>query len=224
VGACGTGSGGGSVTTPKPTPSNGVASKPPAKILDEAKKALESATSVRMRGSIRQSGQPYSFDLVLSQKTAKGTMTAPMEGIKHASFDFVVTGGRMYIRSSTLWRKAGGAAAASLLNNRWVMLPKTSLSDFPFASTKAFTHSLESGSSGKARSVGAVTTVNGQPAIPVKTSDSIVYVATTGKPYPLRIAPSSAKDGKGVADLFGYNEPVNITVPPNPIDVTKLRG
>ena len=222
VGACGSQRAGSSATGPKPTPTNGVASKTPAQILKATEAALASVTSVHIRGHVRESGHKYTVDLVLGHKTAKGSMTAPLEGIKHASFDFLLVGGRMYIRSSTLWRKAGGPAAANMLDNRWVMLPKGASKGFPFASTKAFTKSFRSGSSEKARSVGAMTTINGQPAVTLITSDSTIYVATTGMPYPLRVLGKTAK--QGAVDLFDFNAPVIVTAPLNPIDITKFHA
>ena len=91
-------------------------------------------------------------------------MTGPMLGIKNAQFDFVVAGGKLFIRSSTMWRRAGGTAAAQLLNNRWVVLPKASFQDFPIRSLRVYARRILSGSSGKARRAGAVTMINGRPA------------------------------------------------------------
>jgi hypothetical protein len=212
-------------TSPAPTqaPANGIADKPPAQIVAAATKALASARSVHVKGTVRPSGARYTFDLVLERASAKGSMTAPMLGIKHAQFDFVVAGGKLFIRSSTLWQKAGGTAA-QLLNNRWVVLPKASSRGFPFRSIKAFARLIHSGSPGKARRAGAVTVIDGRPAIPVRSGDSIVYVATTGPPFPLRVMPATHAAGEGVVDFIAYNAPVKIGPPPNAVDLNQLRG
>jgi hypothetical protein len=227
-GACGTLSGSTSSThsaaaspTPTPTPTNGIADRPPTQIIAAAKRALASARSVHLKGTIRASGTRSTFDVVLKRASAKGSMTAPMLGVKNARFDFVVAEGKMFIRSSTLWRKAGGAAAAELLNNRWVVLPKASLHHFPLRSLKAFTRGI-SDSGAKARLAGPVTMINGRPAIPVKSGDSIVYVATTGAPFPLRTVPAKHA-GRSVADFTAYNAPVKIGPPPNAIDLNQPR-
>ena len=213
-------------TSPAATqaPANGIADKPPAQIVAAATKALASARSVRMKGTVRESGTRYTFDLVLERASAKGSMTAPVLGIKNAQFDFVVAGGKLFIRSKTLWQKAGGTAAAQLLNNRWVVLPKASFRDFPFRSVKVYARSINSGSPGKPRRAGAVTMINGRPAIPVRSGDSIVYVATTGPPFPLRAMPATHAAGQGVADFIAYNAPVKIGPPPNAVDLNQLRG
>ncbi len=213
-------------TSPAATqaPANGIADKPPAQIVAAAAKALASARSVQVKGTLRESGTWYTFDLVLERASAKGSMTAPMLGIKNAQFDFVVAGGKLFIRSKTLWHKVGGAAAAQLLNNRWVVLPKASFRDFPFRSVRVFARSIHSGPPGKPRRAGAVTMINGRPAIPVRSGDSIVYVATTGPPFPLRAMPATHAAGEGVVDFIAYNAPVKIGPPPNAVDLNQLHG
>lgn len=213
-------------TSPAPTqaPANGIAGKPPAQIVAATTNALASASSVHVKGTVRESGTRYTIDLVLERASAKGSMTAPILGIKKAQFDFVVAGGKLFIRSSTLWQKAGGTAAAQLLNNRWVVLPKASLRDFPFRSVRAFARIIHSGSPRKSRRAGAVTMINGLPAIPVRSGDSIVYVATTGQPFPLRLIPATHAAGAGVVDFIAYNAPVKIGPPPNAVDLNQLHG
>ena len=213
-------------TSPAATqaPANGIADKPPAQIVAAATKALASARSVHVKGTVRESGVPYTFDLVLKQASAKGSMTAPMLGIKNAQFDFVVAAGKLFIRSNTLWQKAGGTAAAQLLNNRWVVLPKASSRGFPFRSIRVFARLIHSGSGHKPRRAGPVTMINGRPAIPVRSGDSIVYVATTGPPFPLRAMPTTHAAGQGVVDFIAYNAPVTIGPPPNAVDLNQLRG
>jgi hypothetical protein len=213
-------------TSPAPTqaPANGIADKPPAQIVAAATKALASARSVHMKGIVRESGKHYTLDLVLERASAAGSMTAPMLGIKKAQFDFVVAGGKLFIRSSTLWQKVGGTAAAQLLNNRWVVLPKASFRDFPFRSIRVVARSIHSGSPRKPRRAGALTMINGRPAIPVRSGDSIVWVATTGPPFPLRAMPATHAAGQGVIDFTAYNAPIKISPPPNAVDLNQLRG
>jgi len=213
-------------TSPAPSqaPANGIADKPPAQIVAAATKALASASSVHVKGTVRESGTRYTFDLFLKRASAKGSMTAPVLGLKNAQFDFVVAGGKLFIRSSTLWRKVGGTAAAQLLNNRWVVLPAASFHDFPFRSVRTFARIIHSGSPRKPRRAGAVTMINGRPAIPVRSGDSIVYVATTGQPFPLRAMPATHAAGAGVVDFIAYNAPVTIGPPPNAVDFSHLHG
>ena len=228
--ACGILSGSTSTTSTPPAttrpatqaPANHIAGKPPAQILAAAGRALASASSVRVRGSVRQSGRWYTFDLVLGRAWATGSMTGPLRGIRHAQFDFVAAGGKLFIRSTTLWRKAGGAAAAQLLDGRWVVLPQASARGFPFRGLKAFARLIAPGPPRRAGLAGAATLINGRPAIPVRSGDAIVYVATTGPPFPLRVVPATRAAGAGVVDFTAYNAPVTIGPPPNPVDLGQL--
>jgi hypothetical protein len=227
AGACGSQSGASSSSstpTAHLTPtSNGIAAKRPASILSAAKTALASVTSVQMRGTVRTSGQRFTLDVIMTKAGAKGSMTGPLAGVQRASFDFVSVAGKMYIRSSTLWRKAG-VGAATLLNNRWVLMPSNAMRGFPFLNAKTFSRSLTTGPRDKARSVGKATVIDGHPAIPVKTRDSIVYVATTGKPYPLRVTQSARRLGTGGVDFLNYDAPVAITAPAGALDFSKMQG
>jgi len=227
AGSCGGHTGTRPTATAKATAptGNGVASKQPQQILAAAEGAVGSATSVRMRGTVYQKGTRYNLDITLTRDAAKGSMTGPLGRVKNASFDYVVIGGKMYLRSSTLWRRAG-VAAAGLLDNRWVILPSSSLrrsGGFPFRSTRVFARYLAS-SSTKGRSAGAATMLNGRPVIPVKTSISIVYVAATGPPFPLRVRPLPGHRQGGAVDFLDYGAPVNIAIPPHPIDLSNLHG
>ena len=154
-GACGTQSGTStSSTTPAahPTPArNGIAAKRPGQILAAAQAALASSTSVRMRGSIRASGGLFTFDVIMTKTGAEGSLTGPIAGVKRASVDFVAAGHKMYMRSSTLWRKVGGATLATLFDHRWVQMPSHSMRGFPWVSTAAFSRVLTTGPSDKAR-------------------------------------------------------------------------
>lgn len=217
AGACGTGTG----PSAAKTSANGVASKPAAQILATARDALGSAKSVRLQGTMTKSGTTYTVDIVLGPGSGKGTMTGPIPGLGRGSFEFIELGGKVYIRSSTLWRHYG-VAAAELLDNRWVATTVKEMGGAPFTIENFFS-SIGPITEGPA-SKGAVTSINGQLAIPVTSGDSTVYVATTGTPYPLRVVPSSSKAGSGEINFLDYNAALHITAPPNAIDFSNLQG
>jgi hypothetical protein len=221
--ACGSGSAAPSATMLKPPANNGIASKPTAQIVTTAYREMESAVSVRMYGSISDSGHRYTVDLTMAPAGVRGSMTAPFDGAKLASIDIVLTRGKMYARSNTLWRQVGGATLASLLDNRWVILPTHSVAGFPFTNAKSFIKLLKSSDLkllAKDRAAGVKTTVKGQPAIKLSAKGTAVYIATTGQPYLLEI-----RLGTGNALYFQYSGlPASITAPHHPLDLTKLKG
>jgi hypothetical protein len=218
----GTGTRPGAVASMMPV-SNGIAAKPVAQIVTTADKTLESAASaasVRVYGTLTNSGHRYTLNITFGPNGATGSMSAPFDGAKRASIDLILVGGKMYVRSSTLWRQVGGATAASLLDNRWVILPSSAVTGFPFANTKAFVKFMNHAGLRKMTAVGAKTTVNGQPAIEVKKGSSAVYIATTGQPRPLEV-----RQGSRNVLYFQYLPTlVSVTAPPNAVDFSKVKG
>ena len=59
-------------------------------------------------------------------------------------------------------------------------------------------------------------------AVNDKSNGGTLYVATTGKPYPIEIVKSGSDGGRVEFDRF--NQPVTLTPPANAIDVSKLSG
>jgi len=153
----------------------------------------------------------------------RGTMTAPFRGAKRATVDMVLTRGKFYARSRTLWQQVGGAGLASLIGDRWVILPVGRLSGFPFANVKTFIKLLSKRSLKSLKNAGAhvarvTTTVDGQPAIEISEHGTAVYIATTGHPYLLEI-----RQGSHNVLHFQYSGlPLRIAAPPHAIDLRSL--
>ena len=68
--------------------------------------------------------------------------------------------------------------------------------------------------------VGKTTVIDGQPAIQLidTTQGGSLYLAATGKPYPLEIR---AKGGGGTIRFESWNQPLRATAPKHPLDFTK---
>jgi hypothetical protein len=210
-------------STPTTPASNGIAAEPTAKIVKTAFTTLESADSVRVYGSFRDSHARYSLDVTMGPTGMRGTMTAPFHAGKLATVDMVLTHGKFYARSRMLWRQVGGAGLASLLGGRWVILPIRQLSRFPFANAKTFVkllsrRSLKSLRKASAHVARVKTTVDGQPAIELSKRRIAVYIATTGQPYLLEI-----RQGSHNVLHFRYSaSPVRISAPPHAVDLSSL--
>jgi len=211
VAACGS-SGSGS--------SNGIASKSPDQIVAAATNAVSNVSSVHVAGAVPNANQPITLDLSLvNGKGGKGSMSE--SGL---SFQIVALGQEVYINgSSSFWTKFGGAPAAQLLSGKWLKAPATG----QLASLATLTngHKLFGqllSSHGKLEK-GKATTIQGQPAIPITdaTNGGTLYVATTGKPYPIEIVKSGSGGGHIVFDRF--NQPVSLTAPAKAIDISQLK-
>ena len=211
--ACGGSSGGSS--------NNGVASKSASGIVQAAVGALKGVRSVHVSGSLVSSGVPLTLDLSLvSGKGGTGSMSE--NGL---AFQVVTVNNLVYIKGSdAFWSHFGGATAASLFHGKWLKAPATgqfaALTEL--ANTQALFNKLLS-SHGKLVK-GSTTTINGQPAIAVtdSTQGGTLYVATTGKPYPIELVKKGSGGGRINFDRF--NQPVSLTAPSGAIDASKLTG
>src|SRR5436305_3432932 len=169
---------------------NGVASKAPAQILSDAVNVAQNASSVRVSGSISDSGKPISVDLKLvNGKGGAGSMT-----IQGAPVQIVAVNNTLYLNGSdAFWSKVGGGSAVvSLLRGKWLKAPATG--SFSSLANLTSMHTLFGqllDSHGKLTK-GSTSTVNGRAAVPVTdaTKDRTIHVATGGKPYPLQLSNS----------------------------------
>jgi hypothetical protein len=200
---------------------NGVASKSPTDILSSATNAIQSAKSVHVSGALSDAGQSIKLDLnILSGQGATGNMS--QNGL---SFDLIAAGKYVYINGSPgFWKHFGGAAAAQLFQGKWLKAPANSSS---FASLSSLTnlHSLAKAllTGHGSLSKGSTTTVNGQKVIAVTdaSKSSKLYVATTGKPYPIEIAKTGSTTQH--VDFDHYNASVSLTPPAKSIDISQLQ-
>jgi hypothetical protein len=210
--ACGSSSSGGG--------GNGVADKSASDIVKASSDAIQSAKSVHVSGALSDSGQSIKLDLnILSGKGATGSMS--QNGL---SFKIIAVGKYVYINGSPgFWKHFGGSAAANLFQGKWLKAPSTN-SDFASLSSLTDLHKLAQSllTGHGSLSKGSKSTVNGQKVIAVKDSQGQLYVATTGKPYPIQIA--KAGSASQHVDFDKYNASVSLSAPSKSIDLSQLQG
>jgi hypothetical protein len=189
---------------------NGVSSKSPEGIVTAASQAVKSAKSVHVSGSTTSSGSPIKLDLnLVSGQGGEGEMS-----IGGASFQIVEIGPTVYVKAgSAFWNQFGNAQAAQLLSGRWLKAPSSGkFSSFAELTnqTKLFQQLL---SQHGTLSKGASSTVSGQKVIAVldKSRGGTLYVATTGKPYPVAIAKGGSDGGRITFDRI--DEKVSLKAP-----------
>jgi hypothetical protein len=200
---------------------NGVASKSPDEILAAAKSAALGAKTVHLSGTFVAEGAPLSLDLQLvNGEGAKGHIT--QHGL---SFALIDVGGEVYIYGTpAFYRHFGGNAAAQLFNGKWLKAP-TSSGEFASLSSltemNALLNTLLS-SHGELKPAGTAV-IEGQKAVGVTESakGGTLYVATTGKPYPVAVVKSGSSGGRIV--FKEWDAPVTLTPPPNAVDITQLQ-
>jgi hypothetical protein len=206
----------------KAAPANDEASKPAAQVLTDAKSAATQASSAHVVGSIKSTGTPITIDLSTARnKGAKGSMST--SGL---SFDLVRIGDTLYIRGSDAFLKHfAGAAAAQLLHGRWLKASATHgrlRSLAPLTSLAALfggitTHHGKLVNDGK-------TTYKGQPVVVIRdaSDNSKLYVAATGKPYPVALVGS--KKQPGTITFGDWNKSVSLSAPSGAISISKFGG
>jgi hypothetical protein len=203
---------------------NGVASNSPTRIVARATAAATAAESVHVAGSILSEGKPISLNMELdAEKGGKGRLT-----LGNLSVDVVNVDRAVYLKAGpAFYSRFVGPAAARVLQAKW--LRGSSVSG-PLASFTSLTEVRKLLSSTLAAhgalARGATTTIDGEPAVGVTDTagGGTLYVASTGTPYPLEIVKrgSDASTLKLVFD--GWNQPVALAVPPNPLDIHQLQS
>ncbi len=198
--------------SPSAAPSdNAVALLPASEILSKALAAASSAQSVHVKGDVTVDSDKISLDVTVSGENGKGTITA--EG---QSVELIRLNNDVYMKAGEgFWNMVAGndpnPAVASLLKDRWVKVP----ADEGFAElANLFDPDTLLPDAGPATK-GETKTINGISAIgltdSVDTGEAVIYVATQGEPYPLRL---EGPPGEGAIDFTDWNAPVEITAPP----------
>ncbi len=199
---------------------NGVESKSADAIVSDASDAAKGLQSVHAAGSIVDSGKRTALDLeMVAGKGARGKVS---EG--NLNFQIVAIGQDLYLKAdAATWRRVAGDAAAQLLQDKWLKAPANSgdfasvarLTDLPgLLNALLSTH-------GKLAK-GETSTVNGQKVVAVRdtTNGGTLYVATTGKPYPVQVTHGGSQEGSLSFDR--YNESVSLAAPANAVDISQL--
>ena len=141
-------------------------------------------------------------------------------------FDLVRIGDTVYIRGSDeFYKHFAGAAVAQLLHGKWLKAPATRgqlKSIAPLTSIGALFNGISS-QHGKLANDGK-TSYKGQDVVAIRdTSDgSKLYVAATGKPYPVAIV--GGKNQSGTIAFDDWNKSVSLSAPSDAIDIGQFGG
>jgi hypothetical protein len=204
---------------------NGIAGQTADAILAKAKAALLGAGAVRIKGTSGRGAERFDIDMRYAGASAQGTIAVagqPIE-IRRTAQTIYVKGSREF------WTGRVPAPAVELLTGKWLKSPVTSSRLGELAS---FTD-LSEAADGILEPDGTITkgerkTVAGTPAIALVSKGvdgGKLYVATTGKAYPLLITPTDPKDSGQIA-FSEFGKRVTVSPPPAElvIDVSKLGG
>lgn len=202
-----------------PAKPNGVARRPASQIVAAATRAMQTVTDVHVSGSVVDNGVPVRLDLSLVRGQG-GQGQISENGL---AFRLISDRHMLYILGSdAFWTHFGGATAAKVFHGRWLKTRDAgefaSIGDL--ASISRLFAQLLTVHGKLARAGRAV--VSGQPAVGVvaRTQGGTLYVATTGKPYPLEIVKRGTNGGRVTFDRFDF--PVKLTPPVKAIRLPSL--
>jgi hypothetical protein len=224
ISACG-GSGDSSATSGGSGASggNGVASGSADQILASAIQAARHAKSVHVAGTVKNGSQTIGIDLSIT--SGHGTSGSISEGA--ASFKLIEAGGAFYIQPNGrfLAKFVHSNAAVQLLHGKWLKGSPTDASFKSFAqltSIKSLMGSLTQNHGTLTK--GSTATVNGVKAIALRSSKGgTMYVATTGKPYPLEVSKTNGST-TGKVTFSNYDQRFAISAPSNSVDLDQLQS
>ncbi len=196
---------------------NGVEQFGPKKLLAQANKAAMSARSVRIVGESPQAA----LDLVVTKDSSDGKRSAGETTLKTRVVD-----GTIYIKGDqAYWTEAFNKKKAKEIGDKWVAgnLDNPKLKSFKQTSTMKPIMAQFLRTSGPAE-VGEVGAAQDQPAVPVTSAAGTLWVATTGKAYPLLITSSPDTGENSQVDFTEWDKKVVIKAPPakNTIDLADL--
>ncbi len=188
---------------------NNIREATPTEAVEATKKAAEGASSVTIRATSRQTGGGrLSLDLQLTRQGGKGKVT-----FLGTDFKLIRVGQALYLKgSASLYEQL--RVTKQIPNDAWVKLPaQNSLA----ALTDLAGETARIVSTSGTVTTGATKTVDGQPALELKTEGKLykgrLYIKTTGQPYPIKLE----KQGRETAQITftDWDQPVSIAAPTN---------
>lgn len=168
---------------------NGVADAEPAAILDKARTALKAAKSFHVKGAMSENGEVTQIDLKVAGADVVGTVA-----FSGAKLEMLAVGGTRYVRpDEAFWTMIDSSGKTAKLmkqavGDKWIKpaAGDASLGSFFFGASDIEEMLTPGGTVTK----GEAKTVDGVPAIGLVDSadtKTVLYVATTGEPYPVKM-------------------------------------
>ncbi|GAA4874862.1 hypothetical protein [Kitasatospora terrestris] len=212
---------------PNPTGENGVAELSAQQLVGRSVQALKEGRSARAAGSLTSEGEQIGLDLALDTgANCAGTMTLGPDG----GFALVKIGNDLWIKpDAAFWATHGGSAVSDLVGDRYL---RTTADDADFADVASLCDLDDLADSIGRNAVdvakGPRTTLRGIPAVTVtgrnEGEPGTLYVATEGRPYPLRLEKATGPEVGGI-DFTDFGVPVPAAAPPpdRSVDLDELR-
>ncbi len=199
--------------------SNGEAKKSAADVVNDTRAAALAAGGVHVTGTIKDNGTLLTLDLQITNgHGGKGSMSE--NGLE---FDLVRVGTKAYIKGSNAFLKKFAGAAAPLLSGKWLVGRADTGQLASLVPLTDITQLLKAvlGSHGALANRGE-TTYKGQKVVAIAdtTQGGTLYVAATGKPYPVALV--GGRSNSGSVTFTDWGSAVDVVAPKGAIDISKL--
>ncbi|HEX3909784.1 MAG TPA: hypothetical protein VHW67_03655 [Solirubrobacteraceae bacterium] len=203
---------------------NGVASKSPKEILQASKAAAISANSVHVVGVSKVQRSSFTIDAHLARDRARSRISLLGSG-----YEAIRIGGTVYVKGPPAFYTRLGARLGKPLHvprGTWLKAPAGSgplgelaaLTDLPKELNRVLSTSAY-------LTKGVSTTIDGQKAIALKEKaklyEGVLYVASTGKPYPLLFLKNGGRE-RGRTSFTGWDQDVSLSAPSPSVGVDSL--
>jgi hypothetical protein len=195
---------------------NGLEKMSAGQVQRKAAAALGSAKSAHVKGTGVFGGYPVQFDLRISGTSTSGALAA--EGVR---FEITKIGESTYVKGSEpALRKLGAAASAARAGaNRWLKLGPKQVTLWEGFSLAELADQLVHDDNPVDPRVTQGTLDGRRVVVLTQQNGSKLYVANTGRAYPLRGQYKGAAPAR--IDFTEYGTDFRITAPENAIDVAK---
>jgi len=198
--------------------SNGEAGKTAEQVVADAQSAATNASLVHVTGQGTANGAPLKIDLWIGDAKGKGHLEESGLG-----FDVVRLGDVIYIKGSAAFlTKFAGAGAAALLHDKWL---KGSATTGQLASLASLTDKKQFfkgvlSQHGKIENKGE-NDYKGQKAVEIRdtTQGGSLFVAATGKPYPIALKGGTQQGDIRFSEWDGSE---TIEAPKDAVDLASL--
>jgi hypothetical protein len=198
---------------------NGIASKTPAEILAASRAAATSATSVHVVSNASEG--PLTATLNAQLISNGGRAQVSLLGL---AFEVIRIGKTIYVKGSpSVYKRLG--ITAKVPNGAWLEAPAGGQLDQLAAFTDLtgeLNRILPARNDVLAR--GASTTLDGQHALELNATAKLfkgtLYIATTGKPYPIKLVKHGRETGQST--FSEWNKPITLNPPANTIKLSQL--
>lgn len=206
------------------SPSTASQAQKPAEIVAASQLAARHYTSVNASGVVSDTGGRDRVDIhIVPGKGVIGDMS-----YTPYILEVIRIGETIYLNSkhfANFYELLAGPKAGRHMPGTWIRASVDTRGIIHTLSTMTQLPRLTDGFFGRdgTLSMGHMAVVDGAKVLEVKNNASgeVLYVATSGNPYPYQILESGASTSEGIT-FDEWNRPVSISAPPDAIDIEKI--